>query len=116
MYATEITQAFLLSLQTVALIVCVRKAAAARRDAASALVRAGRAIDAAVIAKRYADAAHAHADGAPDVLPFPGVNPTGCAPWPGEREMAARAGIRLADLGDDQQTAEDVAVYHHGAD
>lgn len=53
----------------------------------------------------------------PDVLPFPGVNPTGRAPWPGEREMAARAGIRLADLSDDQQqTAENVAVYHHGAD
>ena len=30
--------------------------------------------------------------------------------------MAARAGVRLAVAGDDQRTAEDVAVYHHGAE
>ena len=102
MTTTELMQAGLLSLQTVVLIVCVRKAAAARRDA---------------LAAREAVEEMKDMGGAPpDVLPFPGVNPTGCAPWPGEREMAARAGVRLADLDDDQQGAENVAVYHHGAD
>ena len=122
MITTELVQAFLLSLQTVVLIVCARKAAAARRDAASAHAHAGSATHAAVIATREARVANEAVDemkdmgAAPDVLPFPGVNPTGRAPWPGEREMAARAGIRLADLGDDQQVEENVAVYHHGAD
>ena len=102
MTTTEIMQAFLLFLQTVVLIVCVRKAAAARRDA--------------LAAREAVEEMKDMGAPPPDVLPFPGVNPTGCAPWPGEREMATRAGIRLADLDDDQQTAENVAVYHHGAD